>query len=643
MTGAILMYDFSSVLPSLLVLIIFLSYYIFLPRLPLRRSIAFFVLLLIEALVISTDIISSYADMHYDSFSVPFLYFANGSFYIFFFLRSFAFYYYTAIITQLRLKDHPSIGILLQIPFFLSLALTISSPWSKAIFSIEDDGFHHGFLIDYLYAMVFFYIIVSFAIIIYRRSYFLRTYSFPASMGFNFTLLVGAIIRKVFPTYLIMDTFCILAMIIIYLSFENPDIYIDQRAYVFNTLSLRLYISEINRIKDHKYSGFIIHNYEDTRKIYGAKQMDNGLRLIGRYLNKKFKRTFFFYNRNGRFIIIGNRLTNMDAIIAEIRERFKAPWKSTDTELYLDVNFASLQVENEDYSADIFFNTLLNVLEKADKQNSHECLVASDEDIKSVEKDVFVKKALENALENNSVEVYFQPIIQASTSMIVGAEALARIYDEDGYIITPNDFIPIAEKNGKISNIGRQIFAKTCEFIKYSNITSMGINWINVNLSPTQFLITDLADDYSSIVKKYGINPNLIHLEITEESMTDFTVMKKQIRSLSEKGFKFVLDDYGKGYSNLTRIKTCPFINIKLDMELVWSYCNDPDEIIPTMVHAFKEMGFSVTAEGIETGHMADVMKDIGCDFLQGHYYSKALPIDDFISYVATEFSKPVK
>ncbi|MBQ9302491.1 EAL domain-containing protein [Butyrivibrio sp.] len=626
------MYDFSSILPSLCVLIIFISYYIFLPRLPLRRSIVFFALLIIEALVITTDIVSSYADMEYKDFSVPFLYFINGLFYISFFLRSFAFYYYSVTLTRLKITDHPKIAILLRMPFYLALVLTISTPWTKAIFSIENDGFHHGFLINYLYVMLFFYILTSLVIIILRRNNFLRTFSFAASIGFNITLLTGAVIRKLFPAYLVMDTFCILAMIVIYLSFENPDIYIDQRAYVFNTLSLRLYINEISRIKDHKYAGCIIHNYEDTRKIYGAQQMDNGLRLIGRYLIKKYRRVFFFYNRNGRFIIIGNKQTNMDALINDIRKRFREPWKSTDTELYLDVNFATLQVYNEDYSADIFFNTLLNVLEKSDKQNSHECLIASDEDIKSIEKEILIKKTLEKTLENNSVEVYFQPIIQSSTSRIVGAEALARITDANENIIMPNDFIPVAEKNGNISNIGRQIFTKTCEFIRDKNISSMGINWINVNLSPTQFLISDLADDYSSIVKEYGINPDFIHLEITEESITDFAVMKRQIHNLNEKGFKFVLDDYGKGYSNLTRIKSCPFINIKLDMELVWAYCDDPDEIIPTMVHAFKEMGFSVTAEGVETDYMAEVMKAIGCDFQQGYHYSKPLPIKDFLS-----------
>ena len=159
----------------------------------------------------------------------------------------------------------------------------------------------------------------------------------------------------------------------------------------------------------------------------------------------------------------------------------------------------------------------------------------------------------------------------------------------------------------------------------------MGVEWINVNLSPVQFLRKDLADRYAAIIEKYGINPDKIHLEITEESMIDDNFLKKQIQAFGDKGFKFVLDDYGTGYSNLSRLKKCPFINIKLDMSIVWDYFNEPDDILPTMIQAFKQMGFGITSEGVEDDEMAKVMKKIGCDYLQGYFYSKPVPLDEFV------------
>ena len=159
-----------------------------------------------------------------------------------------------------------------------------------------------------------------------------------------------------------------------------------------------------------------------------------------------------------------------------------------------------------------------------------------------------------------------------------------------------------------------------------------GLSWINVNLSPVQFLKTDLADRYAAIAKKHGVDPALIHLEITEESMIDEAFLNRQMNSMREKGFKFVLDDYGTGYSNAVRLKKCPFINVKLDMSLVWDYCKEPDEILPNLIVTFKRMGFGITAEGIEDEKMADMMKSVGCDNLQGYYYSKPLPMNEFLS-----------
>ena len=92
-----------------------------------------------------------------------------------------------------------------------------------------------------------------------------------------------------------------------------------------------------------------------------------------------------------------------------------------------------------------------------------------------------------------------------------------------------------------------------------------------------------------------------------------------------------MLDDYGSGYSNLTRVRHYPFVNIKLDMEVVWDYNREGDSLLPNIVKAFRQMGFSITAEGIETREMADALTEIGCDYLQGFLFDRPLPMDEFV------------
>ena len=112
--------------------------------------------------------------------------------------------------------------------------------------------------------------------------------------------------------------------------------------------------------------------------------------------------------------------------------------------------------------------------------------------------------------------------------------------------------------------------------------------------------------------------------------MIDDNFLLKQIGAVEEKGFKVVLDDYGTGYSNLARLKKCPFINVKLDMSIVWDFCKEPDAILPNMIQAFKHMGFRITAEGIEDEGMVSTMTGIGCDLLQGYHYSKPISAEEF-------------
>ena len=181
------------------------------------------------------------------------------------------------------------------------------------------------------------------------------------------------------------------------------------------------------------------------------------------------------------------------------------------------------------------------------------------------------------------------------------------------------------------------MFESACAFFQNhrTEIEAMGLKWINVNLSPLQFLRSDLSSRFAALLEKYDVSADKIHLEITEEAMIDYALLQKQIQSMKRTGFDFVLDDFGSGYSNVTRLKQYPFVNIKLDMEVVWDYFKNRDQILPALIKAFKHMGFSVTAEGIENRDMAQEMRTLGCDYLQGFYFSRPLPAAAFLQKYA--------
>lgn len=220
--------------------------------------------------------------------------------------------------------------------------------------------------------------------------------------------------------------------------------------------------------------------------------------------------------------------------------------------------------------------------------------------------------------------------MDAKTEELTGAEALARLRDDDGTIIPPGDFIELSNSIGVINALDDQVFDKTCQFISTGGLTRCNMNWIHVNLAPTQCLNLDLADHLNEIRRRYFIPFFTIRLELIEDGALNPNG-KKQINLLKEMGFDIVLDDYGTGYSNASRMKDLSFSEIKIDISLVKDYCSHPDPYLPNLVSTMHALGLMITAEGIETKEMADKMKALGVDHLQGYYYSKPLSIPDFL------------
>lgn len=627
------MWNYDHIFHSLLILVLFLCFYMNLPRISLKINKAFVNLIIICCGVIISDILSSYADNNNLDFSIASLYLVNGLFFVLYFLRGYLFFDFSVCAINQDGKIVKTGKWLSRIPFLICCGFVVTAPLNHLFFYIDEMGYHRGSLYPLMSIEMLVYIGFSYIVCLAHNSGISRKRDLNSIYWYNFILFLGSVFRVLFPYYLLMDTFCIMAIIVIYLSFENPDFYLEGHTWIFNSKALRSYLRENYSKRNFKVLTFIIHNYREIKELYGAPQMDEGIRLIGDFLRKAYGNQTVFYCRSGRFVILGDAAFDCAAAYEYIADRFTRPWIAENTELYLDIGAAQLKFGGMPIPFEEAMNVLMTSFEVADSAVGKDIVVVDDELMKKFCEQTDIKRNLEYAIEHNNVEIFLQPIISCESGKLVGAEALSRIRNKEGKIIPPNLFIPIAEKNGRINELGEQVFAKACRFIRDNDIEKLGLSWINVNLSPIQLMNNNLADLLGEYISKYDINPEVIHLEITEEAMVDEHLWESQIEIITGKNFKFVLDDYGKGYSNMSRLKKCPFVNIKLDMSIVWDYCKHNDELLPDMVSSFRKMGFEITAEGIENQEMADKMKDIGVNYLQGYYYSKPLQCEEFISF----------
>ncbi|MDE7270981.1 MAG: EAL domain-containing protein, partial [Acetatifactor sp.] len=246
---------------------------------------------------------------------------------------------------------------------------------------------------------------------------------------------------------------------------------------------------------------------------------------------------------------------------------------------------------------------------------------------------------IRSAIEEDRIEVFYQPIYSTKQKRFVSAEALVRIRNTDGSIMPPGRFIPIAENNGLISRIGEIVFDKTCAFIRENHLRERyGIEYVEVNLSVRQCEDTKFADLYISIMKKYDMDPSCINLEITESaSIQTRNNLLENMRILIDYGVKFSLDDFGNGESNLNYIVNMPVSIVKFDRDMSQDYFANQKAkfVMEAAMHMIHDMGLEIVSEGIETKEQMEAIVELGIEYIQGYYFSKPLPGDEFLQFVS--------
>ena len=248
-----------------------------------------------------------------------------------------------------------------------------------------------------------------------------------------------------------------------------------------------------------------------------------------------------------------------------------------------------------------------------------------------------------SALDEDRVVVYYQPIFSVKEKRFTSAEALVRIVDREGKIIPPGAFINIAESNGMIIDIGKRVFEKVCQFFQKSKLEDYGMHYIEVNLSVVQCADEKLADTYIDVMNSMEMDPQRINLEITESaSLRAKRILISNMEMMIEYGIHFSLDDFGTGQSNLNYIVDMPVKIVKFDREMIQTYfANDRAQyVMDAAMHMIHGMGMKIVAEGIETEEQYKKMEEIKIDYIQGYYFSKPLPEQDFLEFLRRENSK---
>ncbi|MBR9871704.1 MAG: EAL domain-containing protein [Gammaproteobacteria bacterium] len=253
----------------------------------------------------------------------------------------------------------------------------------------------------------------------------------------------------------------------------------------------------------------------------------------------------------------------------------------------------------------------------------------SDDSDSVVLEHISLRRDLADAIETNSLVLHYQPLVDAQTGEVKSLEALVRWQHPDRGLMSPQEFIALAEKTGQIIDIERWVLRRACKDIQTLNSGRMAPLSIAVNISCAHFGRNGFIEEIEHILQVSGLNPHHLELEVTESSlMADTDKSVKRLRDLRSLGVRIAIDDFGTGYSNLAYLHQFPIHTIKIDQAFIRNIDTNHAnaaivEGIITMAH---RLGLEVVAEGIETADHRNHLVELSCDTLQGYLFSRALP-----------------
>ncbi|MCP5144157.1 MAG: EAL domain-containing protein [Gammaproteobacteria bacterium] len=315
------------------------------------------------------------------------------------------------------------------------------------------------------------------------------------------------------------------------------------------------------------------------------------------------------------------------------------PFRIDDAEVFVSTSIGIALAPGDGDSCVTLLHNAVSATKVAKQRGRNSCAFFSpDINQRSVER-LSLETALRRAIERNEMQMYYQPKVSLRTGAIIGAEALIRWLHPVRGLVTPAEFIPLAEESGLIKTIGNWVLNTACA--QQATLARAGYRnlEIAINLSPIQLMAADMIEQLRGALAATGAAPSRIILEITESVLLEQTRQSAMLmNAMHDEGVRISLDDFGTGYSSLSYLKQYPIDELKIDRSFVSTVIEDKDNgaIVNAVVALAHCLGLTVTAEGVENEAQRDFLAAGGCDSYQGFLVARPLPHADFMALLNT-------
>lgn len=443
--------------------------------------------------------------------------------------------------------------------------------------------------------------------------------------------LLAAIVQFLRPDLLVAGFAVAFGEALTYAELENPHEGIDRATGLFTANALVTYLDDLYQ---HGTPFAAMH----VRVVYRTEHVDpsieQGVMLrIARHLNKD-KYAYVFRLADDELVATYSTEERMRA-----GYEFLASAEQVAVDFPAKLNYMLVPDATIAESSDELMRLLHHV--ERDSQGQ-DCVTVGQQAKDDMCSYLQTQQLINAALGENRVEVFYQPIYNVGQQRFTSAEALVRIRNVDGSLVPPGVFIPVAEDTGLIVPLGLEIFRQVCEFLSTGKAQSLGLEYVEVNLSTVQFDEENPAAFVKSTMSQYGVSPEEINLEITETATGSARrVLLSNMEKLTNHGVSFSLDDFGTGRSNLDYFVDMPVSIIKFDYSFTQGYFRNRKAryVMEGMVGLMSRMGLPIVAEGVETEEQLAAMCELGISYIQGFYFSKPIPTKELLDFLAAHNS----
>lgn len=410
----------------------------------------------------------------------------------------------------------------------------------------------------------------------------------------------------------------------------------DDLTNLFNRSTAIRYIDSLPLTEEYTIMMLNIDHFKDINEVYGHDFGDNVLKEVAAKLQEFLQPLNAYIARSGsdEFVVVmrGSRLTVNSEFVVSMRDIVHVPihigTASIIPTVCIGVSYSDGKASGEEIlvRADI-------ALREAKRNGRANVYVFTEEMQQKVDNEVEVKRRIQEAMKNDLFYMLYQPKVSTETLEVVGYEALVRMRDSE---ISPAIFIPVAEENGWLREIGRVTTEKAiCQIGEWKK-AGKKVTPVSINFSSVQIRDTGYFDFLIDMLHKYDVPPEMVEIEITEHVLFEFTSESiALLNRLHTIGIRLLMDDFGTGYSSLSYLTNLPLDVIKIDK----SFLNDnivtenKRAMMEDIIQLGHDLGMEITIEGVETRSQYDYMKEMHADTIQGFFFSKPLPPDQAISF----------